>query len=107
MKTLLGSKICILYWRIYVQNGCAIAGFYCIQIALTPNSVPEANQSGFRGTPILSALTESILLELKMIGQGAGVGEVDAQRIRHFTPLTGSGVERQRRPVTHPNPYTK
>lgn len=67
----------------------------------------EANQSGFRGAPILSALTESILLELKMIGQGAGVGEVDAQRIRHFTPLTGRGVERQGRPVTHPNPFSR
>ena len=29
MKTLLGTKICIRYWRNYVKSGCAIAGFHC------------------------------------------------------------------------------
>ena len=26
MKLLLGTKICMLYWRNYVKSGCAIAG---------------------------------------------------------------------------------
>ena len=29
MKMLLGTKICMLYWRNYVKSGCAIAGLYC------------------------------------------------------------------------------
>ena len=33
MKTLLGTEVCILYWRDYVKSGCAIAGFHCIQIS--------------------------------------------------------------------------
>ena len=28
---LLGTKICMLYWREYVKNGCAIAGFRFIK----------------------------------------------------------------------------
>ena len=67
-------------------------------------TLPESNQSGFGSAPVLSALAKPILLELKMIGQGAGVGEVDAQRIRHFAALTRRRVQRQRRPVTHPTP---
>ena len=34
MKTLLGTKFFILYWRNYVNGGCAIAGFYCIEFWL-------------------------------------------------------------------------
>ena len=29
LKTLLGTKICTLYWRNYVKSGCAIAGLHC------------------------------------------------------------------------------
>ena len=30
MKTLLGTKIYMLYWRNYDKSVCAIAGFHCI-----------------------------------------------------------------------------
>ena len=30
MKTVLGTKVYMLYWRNYVKSGCSIAGFHCI-----------------------------------------------------------------------------
>ena len=33
------TKICILYWRDFVNGGCAKAGFHCILIFL-PTTVP-------------------------------------------------------------------
>ena len=46
MKTLLGTKIVMLYWRNYVKSGCAIAGFHCTSVVMSSSTTKISNDWG-------------------------------------------------------------